>query len=91
VYVVKESVGTYDIVVDRKNGADGLVTIAYKTTDINAIAGKDYLSKTQDPVSLCDSKMFIFFIFLNFNSRNWSVGVQARRDDKINSNHNIRW
>ncbi len=45
VYVVKESIGTYDIVVDRKNGADGQVTIAYKTTDINAIAGKDYLSK----------------------------------------------
>jgi hypothetical protein len=38
-------VGTYDIVVDRKNGADGQVSIAYKTTDINAIAGKDYLSK----------------------------------------------
>ena len=44
--MVKESVGTYDITVDRKNGADGQVSIAYKTVDINALAGKDYLSAT---------------------------------------------
>lgn len=43
VYVVKESVGTYEVTVERKNGADGQVSIAYKTTDINAIANKDYV------------------------------------------------
>lgn len=41
-HVVKESVGTIEIVVERKNGADGDVSVQYKTTDINAIAGKDY-------------------------------------------------
>lgn len=45
VHVIKESVGTYEIVVERKNGADGQVSIAYKTTDINAIAGHDYICK----------------------------------------------
>ena len=42
VHVVKESVGTFDILVERKNGADGDVSIKYKTTEINAIAGKDF-------------------------------------------------
>jgi solute carrier family 8 (sodium/calcium exchanger) len=42
VHVVKESAGTFDVLVERKNGADGDVSIHYKTTDINAIGGKDY-------------------------------------------------
>lgn len=46
VYVVKESIGTFEVSVDRKNGADGVVSVAFKTTDINAIADKDYLTKT---------------------------------------------
>jgi solute carrier family 8 (sodium/calcium exchanger) len=42
VHVVKESVGTFDVLVERKNGADGNVSLKYKTSDINAIAGEDY-------------------------------------------------
>ena len=45
VYVVKESIGTFEVSVDRKNGADGIVSVAFKTTDINAIADKDYIRK----------------------------------------------
>ena len=44
VYVVKESIGTFEVQVDRKNGADGQVSVAFKTTDINAISDKDYIS-----------------------------------------------
>lgn len=44
VFVVKESIGSIDIVVERKNGADGNVSIKYKTADINARGGKDYES-----------------------------------------------
>jgi solute carrier family 8 (sodium/calcium exchanger) len=44
VHVVKESVGSIDVIVERKNGADGNVSVHYKTTDINAIAGRDYES-----------------------------------------------
>ena len=46
VYVVKESIGTFEVAVDRKNGADGVVSIAFKTSDINAIADKDYIPKS---------------------------------------------
>ena len=46
VYVVKESVGTFEVQVDRKNGADGQVSVAFKTTEINAKAGKDYIGKS---------------------------------------------
>jgi solute carrier family 8 (sodium/calcium exchanger) len=45
VYVVKESIGTFEVTVERKNGADGQVSIAFKTSDINAIAERDYLSR----------------------------------------------
>jgi solute carrier family 8 (sodium/calcium exchanger) len=44
VHVVKESVGSIDVIVERKNGADGNVSVHYKTTDINAIAGRYYES-----------------------------------------------
>lgn len=42
VYVVKESVGQFMVNVERKNGADGVVTVKYRTQNINAIGGKDY-------------------------------------------------
>lgn len=44
-YVVKESVGTFEVQVDRKNGADGQISVAFKTTEINAVAGKDFIEK----------------------------------------------
>ncbi len=43
VHLVKESVGKFEITVERKNGADGKVSVGYKTADINAIAGIDYI------------------------------------------------
>lgn len=46
VYVVKESIGTFEVTVERKNGADGQVSIAFRTSDINAIADKDYIPKS---------------------------------------------
>lgn len=46
VYVVKESVGTFEVQVDRKNGADGQVSVAFKTTEINAIANKDFMARS---------------------------------------------
>lgn len=45
-YVVKESVGTFEVQVDRKNGADGQVSVEFKTTEINAVPGKDFLAKS---------------------------------------------
>lgn len=45
VYVVKESIGTFEVTVERKNGADGQVSIAFKTSDINAVADRDYISR----------------------------------------------
>jgi len=46
VYVVKESIGTFEVTVERKNGADGQVSVAFKTSDINAIADRDYMAKS---------------------------------------------
>ncbi len=40
--MVKESIGVFEVLVERKNGADGEVSVHYKTSDINARAGKDY-------------------------------------------------
>ena len=45
VYVVKESIDTFEVDVERKNGAEGQVSVAYKTADVNAVAGKDYVGK----------------------------------------------
>jgi solute carrier family 8 (sodium/calcium exchanger) len=39
---VKESVGVCEVGVERKNGADGIVSIAYKTKNINALDKRDY-------------------------------------------------
>ena len=45
VYVVKESVGTFEIELERRNGVDGQVSVQFKTSDINAIGDKDYICK----------------------------------------------
>lgn len=40
--LVKESVGKAEVKVARVNGADGRVTVHYRTKDMNAVATKDY-------------------------------------------------
>jgi len=40
--VVKESVGTAALTIVRSNGADGRITVKWKTADITAESGKDY-------------------------------------------------
>ena len=63
VYVVKESIGTYEVTVERKNGADGQVSIAYKTTDINAIANKDYVGMFEFKNINCAYYFYMFNLF----------------------------
>lgn len=46
VSVIKESQGVFEVKLERKNGADGIVSVDYKTTDINAISYKDYIPKS---------------------------------------------
>lgn len=41
-YLVKESCGNAEISVLRQNGADGEISVKWKTTDKTAINGKDY-------------------------------------------------
>lgn len=41
-YVFKESVGKAMVEVVRRDGADGRVTVHYRTKDIDAKAPKDY-------------------------------------------------
>lgn len=43
--LVKESVGKAEIKLVRVNGADGRVSVHYRTKDIDAIATKDYERK----------------------------------------------
>ena len=40
--MVKESIGVFEIQVERKDGSSGVVSVNFKTTDINAVSGKDY-------------------------------------------------
>jgi hypothetical protein len=42
--IVHESVETSEIIIERKNGADGQVSVAFKTAEINAIEDKDFMS-----------------------------------------------
>ena len=42
VHLVKESVGKAELKVVRINGADGRVSVHYKTKDIDAIGTRDY-------------------------------------------------
>jgi solute carrier family 8 (sodium/calcium exchanger) len=46
IYLVKESVGKAEIKVVRVNGADGRVSVHYRTKDIDAVATKDYERKS---------------------------------------------
>ncbi len=41
-HLVKESCGDADISIARQNGADGLVSVKWRTIDKTAINGKDY-------------------------------------------------
>ena len=41
-HVVKESAGTANLSITRQDGADGDVTIKWRTRDKNAVCGKDY-------------------------------------------------
>lgn len=40
--IVKESIGDAVITVIRKNGADGEISVNWRTVDKNAINGRDY-------------------------------------------------
>jgi solute carrier family 8 (sodium/calcium exchanger) len=42
-YLVKESCGSCVIPVMRRNGADGEVSVKYKTIDRTAVGGKDFV------------------------------------------------
>jgi len=46
IYLVKESVGKAEIKVVRVNGADGRVSVHYRTKDIDAVGKKDYERKS---------------------------------------------
>ena len=41
-YLVKESCGDAEIGVLRQNGADGIISVKWRTIDKSAINGKDY-------------------------------------------------
>ncbi len=45
---MKESVGKAEIKVVRVNGADGRVTVHYRTKDIDAVGKKDYERKSEN-------------------------------------------
>ena len=45
IILVKESVGKAEIKVVRVNGADGRVTVHYRTKDIDAVGTRDYERK----------------------------------------------
>ena len=48
IILVKESVGKAEIKVVRVNGADGRVTVHYRTKDIDAVGTRDYERKSID-------------------------------------------
>ncbi len=48
---MKESIGTFDVTVQRKKGASGQVALGYQTADINAVEEKDY-------IGICSIQMF---------------------------------
>ena len=43
-YVVREGMGKATLYVNRVNGADGAIKVSWKTKDMSATAGKDYIS-----------------------------------------------
>jgi hypothetical protein len=56
--LVKESVGKAEIKVLRVNGADGRVTVHYRTKDIDAIGTRDYERKCTDDTSSIGASFF---------------------------------
>ena len=42
-YIVKESVDNAQLTINRVNGADGEVTVNWKTKDLSAKAGREYI------------------------------------------------
>lgn len=73
VYVVKESIGTFEVSVDRKNGADGVVSVAFKTTDINAVADKDYIRKPIWNSFLMNRSRKLKLNFTDFTAKNGTL------------------
>jgi solute carrier family 8 (sodium/calcium exchanger) len=45
-YRVQESCGTAFVEVERVNGSNGIITCEYKTKDVTAVAGNDYVEVT---------------------------------------------
>ena len=41
-YIVRDSVDTAQVFVKRSNGADGTVSVGWKTQDMTAMTGRDY-------------------------------------------------
>jgi hypothetical protein len=59
---VKESVGKAELKVLRVNGADGRVTVHYRTKDIDAVATKDYERKSMINESI-ELNLWLYFFF----------------------------
>ncbi len=60
---MKESVGKAELKVLRVNGADGRVTVHYRTKDIDAVATKDYERKSMINESI-ELNLWLYFFFL---------------------------
>lgn len=53
---MKESVGKAEIKVVRINGADGRVTVRYRTKDMDAVGTRDYERKLNNVASLLEAR-----------------------------------
>lgn len=42
-YIIKESSGVAQLFVNRVNGADGAISVSWRTKDLTAVHGKDYI------------------------------------------------
>ncbi len=60
--LVKESVGKAEIKLMRINGADGRVSVHYRTKDIDAVATKDY----ERMYFIFSFEKFLFFVIDSF-------------------------
>lgn len=63
--LVKESVGKVEIKIVRVNGADGRVSVHYRTKDIDAVASKDYEGKSSFICNLKRYFLISLFVFRN--------------------------
>ena len=67
VHLVKESVGKAELKVVRANGADGRVSVHYKTKDIDAIGTRDYeRERTIDGFSSSSLRFFFLSVRRRF-------------------------